>query len=228
MMSNILFGIVLILFSISAMNLGTGSSSSSSAEQNFTFQKKSFFVDESKLAHVFGEVKNTSNRPVTDIIVQASFYDSHHILLNKFKRSTDIRTLNPGDITPFEILYYDFKTVDLIHNYTLSAIGKATAVKPKALHIESYNSRIDILGFYYVNGIISNKGPEPATDTLVIATMYDKNGNVISIGRAMAEPVNITSHSEAAFGIAVTDKLQTYKVKNFSLSADSDQYGFVS
>ena len=79
-----------------------------------------------------------------------------------------------------------------------------------------------------MNGIVSNKGPGPATDTLVIATMYDKNGNVVSIGRAMAEPVNITSHSAAAFGIAITDKLQTYKVKNFSLSADSDQYGFLS
>ena len=226
MMYSRLFGTVLILFSISAMSPWTASSSSS-AEQNFTFQKKSFSVDQSKLAHVFGEIKNISNKPITDIIVQASFYDSHHTLLNKFKRSTDIRTLNPGEITPFEILYYDFKTVDLIRSYTLSATGKDTAVKPKALHIESYNSRIDILGFYYVNGIVSNKGSGPATDTLVIATMYDKNGNVISIGRAMSEPVNITSHSEAAFGIAITDKLQTFKVKNFSLSADSDQYGFL-
>ena len=112
MMSNRLYEYLLILFSILVMSLGTASSWSS-AEQNFTFQKKSFSVDESKLAHVFGEIKNTSNKPVTDIIVQASFYDSHHTLLNKFKRSTDIRTLNPGDITPFEILYYDFKTVDL-------------------------------------------------------------------------------------------------------------------
>ena len=227
MMPNIFFGIVLIMFSISALSPGTAAAAAA-AEQNFIFQKKSFFVDESKLAHVFGEIKNSSNKPVTDIIVQASFYDSHHTLLNKFKRSTDIRTLNPGDISPFEILYYDFKTVDLIDKYTLSAIGQDTEVKPKALHIESYNSRIDILGFYYVNGIISNKGPQPATDTLVIATMYDKNGNVISVGRAMAEPVNITSHSEAAFGIAITDKLQTYKVKDFSLSADSDQYGFLT
>src|SRR5512133_1142386 len=193
MMSNRLYGTLLILFSILVMSLGTASSSSS-AEQNFTFQKKSFSVDESKLAHVFGEIKNTSNKPVTDIIVQASFYDSHHTLLNKFKRSTDIRTLNPGDITPFGILYYDLKTVDLISSYTLSASGKDTGAKPKALHIESYNSRIDILGFYYVNGIVSNKGPGPATDTLVVATMYDKNGNIVSIGRAMAEPVNITSH----------------------------------
>ena len=185
-------------------------------------------MDESKLVHVFGEIKNNLNKAVTDIIVQASFYDIHHSLLNKFKRSTDIRTLNPGDISPFEILYYDSKTVDLIHDYTLSAIGQDTEVKPKALRIESYNSRIDILGFYYVNGIISNKGSEPATNTLVIATMYDKNGNVISIGRAMSEPVNITSHSEAAFGIAITEKLQTYKVKEFSLSADSDQYGFLT
>ena len=36
--------------------------------------------------------------------------------------------------------------------------------------------------------------------------------------------MNITSQSEAAFGIAVTDKAQTHKVKRFTLIADSDEY----
>jgi hypothetical protein len=59
---------------------------------------------------------------------------------------------------------------------------------------------------------------------LAIATLYDKDGNVIAIARALAEPVNIAPNSQAAFGLAATQKLQTYKVKSYSLIGDSDQY----
>ena len=59
---------------------------------------------------------------------------------------------------------------------------------------------------------------------MVVATLYDKDGKVVAIGRAQTEPVNITSQSEGAFGIAVTDKAQTHKVKRFTLIADSDEH----
>ena len=219
-MRSIFFAIAFTLFIIPSINIGNASS----FEQKFIFQKISSFVDENKFLHLFGEIKNISGKALTNIIVGASFYDVNHKLLNKFERSTDIRTLNPKGISPFEILYYDTKSVNYIRNYTLSSTAQETQIKPQALHIDYYKPRIDILGFYYINGLVSNKGPATATNSMVVAAMYDKNGNVISIGRAMAEPVNITSHSQAAFGIAITEKLQTYKIRNFSLIADSDQY----
>jgi hypothetical protein len=40
----------------------------------------------------------------------------------------------------------------------------------------------------------------------------------------LAEPVNIAPAGQAAFGLAATEKLQTYKIKSYSLIADSDQY----
>src|SRR5215216_3063983 len=92
------------------------------------------------------------------------------------------------------------------------------------LKIQSDNSRLDILGFYYINGKILNGGPLTATDSSAIATLYDKDGKVIAIGRALAEPVNIGPDSQAAFGVAVTEKSQTYKIKSYSLIADSNQY----
>jgi hypothetical protein len=219
-MRSICFAIAFVLFIIPSINIGNAFS----FEQKFIFQKISSFVDENKFLHLFGEIKNVSGKALTNIIVGASFYDVNHKLLNKFGRSAEVRTLNPNGISPFEILYYDTKSVNYVRNYTLSSTAQETEIKPQELHIEHYKPRIDILGFYYINGIVSNKGPGTATNSMVISAMYDKNGNVISIGRAMAEPVNITSHSQAAFGIAVTEKLQTYKIRNFSLIADSDQY----
>jgi hypothetical protein len=96
--------------------------------------------------------------------------------------------------------------------------------KPTALKIHSDNSRLDILGFYYINGRIVNGGPLTATQSSAISTLYDKDDKVIAIGRALSEPVNITSDNHAAFGLVVIEKLQTYKIKSYSLIADSDQY----
>ena len=193
-------------------------------QQHFAIQKTSSFVDETKFMHVYGELKNISNKAMKNVVVTALFYDSNGKLLNEFRRSSELRTVNPGEISPFEVLYIDSKTVNAIKNYTLSAAGQETEMKARALRITSNSSKLGLTGVYYVKGRIVNEGSEDATNSMIIATLYDKDGKVAVVGRAQTEPVNISSHSEAAFDLPVTEALQTYKVKSYSLLADSDQY----
>ena len=193
-------------------------------QQHFAIQKTSSFVDETNFMHVYGELKNTSNKAMKNVVVTALFYDSSGKLLNEFRRSSELRTVNPGEISPFEVLYIDTKTVNAVKNYTLSAAGQETEMKARALRITSNSSKLDLTGVYYVKGRVVNEGSEDATNSVIIATLYDKDGKVAVVGRAQTEPVNISSHSEAAFDLPVTEALQTYKVKSYSLLADSDQY----
>lgn len=193
-------------------------------QQHFAIQKTSSFVDETNLMHVYGELKNISNKAMKNVVVTALFYDSNGKLLNEFRRSSEIRTVNPGEISPFEVLYIDTKTVNAVKNYTLSAAGQETEMKARALRITSNSSKLDLTGVYYVKGRVVNEGSEDTTNSMIIATLYDKDGKVAVVGRAQTEPVNISSHSEAAFDLPVTEALQTYKVKSYSLLADSDQY----
>src|SRR4029079_10858139 len=144
--------------------------------------------------------------------------------LKVFQRSTDVRTVNPGEISPFEILYIDPGTAKTVKDYTLTAAGQETENKTSALRIVSSNSKLDLLGTYYIAGRVLNDGSQDATNSMIIASLYDKDGKVIVVGRAQTEPVNISSHSQAAFDIPVTEKSQTYKVKSYSLIEDSDQY----
>ena len=195
------------------------------ASSDFSIQKTSSYVDENKIMHVYGEVKNISDKAMTNVVAKALFYDANGKLLSQFQRSSELRTINPGGISPFEILYIDTKTVNSIKDFQLSATGtQIEKTKPTALKIHSDNSRLDIIGFYYINGRIVNGGPLKATDSSAIATLYDKDDNVIGIGRALAEPVNIFPDGQAAFGLVATQKLQTYKIKSYSLIADSNQY----
>jgi hypothetical protein len=229
----IITGIVILVTSISAAVILDGGRlqnvlaqhGKKQQYQQFAFQKTSSYKDGNNIMHVYGLVKNISNKAFKNVIVKASFYDSGSRLINDFQRSADLRTINPGEISPCEILYIDTKTVNDVKNYTLSASGEETQIKTRALRIVSNSSKIDtILGIYYIRGRVLNEGSEGTTNSMIIAPLYDKNGNVILIGRAQTEPVNISSHSQAAFDLPVTAAPQIFKVKRYSLLADSDQY----
>jgi peptide/nickel transport system substrate-binding protein len=199
-----------------------------SAGTIFSFQHQSSFMDDSRILHVLGEIKNESDKPMKNILISASFYDKAGKMLDVFRREPALQVINPGNSSPFEILYLNQTTVSRIANFTLSAEGQPTEVKETHLKIISANSRLDLLGTYYINALARNDGPQNATNAIVIATLFDKDGRVISLGKALAETnpgsSDIPPGAQAAFGVAITDKQQTYKTARYSLIVDSDNY----
>jgi hypothetical protein len=198
------------------------------AYAEFSFSNQFSYVDETKIMHVLGEIRNESDTAMGNVRIMISFYDREGNLLEEFQRVPALRVINPGESSPFEILYIDQQTVDVVANFTMSATGRETEQKEKQLKIISSNSRLDVLGIYYINAAARNEGQETATNAIMIATLYDKDGRVVAVSKALAEAgqgsSNMTAGSEAPFGIAVTEKLQTYKTARYSLVADSDQY----
>jgi hypothetical protein len=67
-------------------------------------------------------------------------------------------------------------------------------------------------------------GNDTATNVLAIASFFDNNSRMIGLSSAIAEPSNMTSHSISSFTVVMDDKIQSSKIKNFSLLIDSDQY----
>jgi hypothetical protein len=204
-----------------------GGLSAKAAPLGIEIGKTSSFVDEDGIMHLYGEVKNVSNKPLANVVIKGSFYGNKGNLLNEFNRSAELSTISPGGVSPFEILYLDGKTVNEIKNFKLSSVANMepseSKLKPVGLKIIPSNSRLDLFGFYYINGIVNDIANHNSTSTLIIATLYDKNGNVIAIGRGLTEPINITAGASAAFGLAVSEKLQTYKTAAYSIVADSNE-----
>jgi hypothetical protein len=198
------------------------------AAESFSFHNQSSFLDESKILHVLGEVKDESSKPMKSILITASFYDRNGNILGQSERPPSLQVIDSGESSSFDIPYIDQKTVDRVANFTLSATGQATEAKEKKLKIISASSHLDILGTYYINALARNNGQENATNAIMIATLYDNHGRVISIGKALAEAnpgsSDMLPGTEAPFGIVVTDKLQTYKTTRYSLVVDSGKY----
>jgi hypothetical protein len=211
---------ILFLYFISSTALNSYSVPQNNLEINHIYN----YVDENKIMHVLGELENIGNKAMTNVTVGAIFLDSEGKIINEYKRSAELRTINPGFVSPFEILFIDQKTVDKVKDFKLYVNGIEARPPPVNLQIKVDSSRQDILGFYYISGIIFNSGPANANNSIAIATLYDTEGRVIAIGRGLAEPKDISSNSAASFGLAIVDKLQTPKGRSYSVVADSDAY----
>lgn len=196
--------------------------------QEFSFQNESTFVDRANIFHVFGEIRNESDVAAGNVRITASFYDADGNILSEYTQAPKVRVMNPGSVAPFEMRFLDPTTVDQVANYTLIASGQEAEVKPVMLEILSVNSRLDVLGVYFIHVDAKNEGTETATNPIAIATLYDTDGRVIAIGEALAEGgdrvSNMVPGQDAGFGIVVAERLQTYKAAQFSLVIDSDQY----
>ncbi len=211
---------VLLLLSVATTHVAFG--------EEFTFHNQSSFVDEGKIMHVYGEIRNESGTPMKDVFVTARFYDKDGNLLNEYLRQTELRVLGSGESSPFEVLYLESGSADRVADFKLSATGQQAEAKPKELAIVTSNSRLDVFGTYFINVTAKNNGNLTATNSVVVATLYDKDGKVVTIGRALAESEfgsgNVGPDREAGFGVAVIERLQTYKAVRYTLVAESDQY----
>ncbi|MEM3160073.1 MAG: FxLYD domain-containing protein, partial [Nitrososphaera sp.] len=183
--------------------------------QDFSFQNESSYVDETRIMHVLGEVRNDSQSAATNVRITASFYDSQGNLLAEQTQAPKIRVINPGGVAPFEMRYIDSATVSQVARYELAATGQEAESKPASLKILSASSRLDVLGLYFINVNARNDGSETATNPIVIATLYDKDGKVVAVGEALAEGgdrvTDLSPGQNAGFGVVVSERLQTYK-----------------
>lgn len=224
-----LLTIVAIIISTLLTSSVVASQHIATAETAFSFQNETKYIDESKILHVYGEIKNESANAMKDILITASFYDASGKLLSQYQQAPKLRVINPGGFAPFDMVYLDPATVDKVASYSLSAVGQPTENKPASLTLVSSNSRLDVLGVYYINVSVKNSGNDTVTNPIAIATLYDSAGKVVAIGEAPAESESqvvqdLAPGDTAGSSIVVAERLQTYKAASYSLVADSDQY----
>lgn len=191
---------------------------------NFDILEQNKIIDQNGFIHLFGQIRNTSNETQKTIAAHAEFYDKSGRHIGNASGIVSVRSLNVGEVSPFEIIFLDKNQTKYFFNYTLDFTSEIGAKKQDNLAITSLKSRPDIFGYYYVSGRISNMGNTTATNVLAIASFFDNNGRIIGLSSAIAEPNNLTSYSTSSFTVVMDDKVQSSKIKNYSLIVDSDQY----
>ncbi len=186
--------------------------------------KINLIEDQNKYKHLIGIIQNNGNKTTNQIIVSTNFLDVNKKSIGNFSKQTELRALNPNEITPFDILIFDKKINEKINDYLVNVKYNITNPKDKKLVIVSDNSKLEITGFYFINGDILNTGDLYSVNTNVISIVYNKNNEMIGVWEALTEPFDIPPSTTASFTIPITDKTQNFQISNYTLLTESGNY----
>jgi hypothetical protein len=180
--------------------------------------------DQYNYKHLLGLVENTENKTVNHVIITARFLDSSNKSIGNFSKQTEITTLNPKEITPFDILIFDKNIYDKIKEFVVNINFNFTKNKDKNLVIESNKSHLDVNGFFFIDGKIRNLGQAYSNNTTVTSVTFNKNNELLGVWKAQTEPYSIPPLLQASFSIPITDKIQSFQISNYTLFAESDKF----
>jgi hypothetical protein len=212
----IIFLILLIYFDFDIIN--------SRAQDDFRIRNTNMFMDTIGHIHIIGELENISDEPKRNVGIYANFIDADGTRVANASAGTAVRSLNQGYTSPFELLLLDNALAKKVASYLLEFKGDDGLTKSYSLELISAEDYRDIYGFYHINGKVLNQGNKTATNTLVISSFYDHNRTIMHVAKALTEPRNITEGNEASFSLVMDNRDWSHKVRNFTLTIDSDQY----
>ncbi len=173
--------------------------------------------DQNEFHHIVGLAQNDLNMTLDYIFVQVNILDKDNTILGNYSSQVDVHPLNPSEVTPFDVIIYDKVHNSLIKNYTIDSAYDKVKTNIRDLEIHSTNSKLDVTGFYYISGRITNNMNITSDSTTIIAALDDKNGDLIGIWKAQSEPYNIPPFSAASFTIPVTDRSLGSNINNNTL-----------
>ncbi len=183
-----------------------------------------FFGDDGTL-HIVGEIQNGFNAPINQIEIHATLY-SDGILVDTIKTTPMLNTIMPEMKNPFDIIISrDF--VSKIDEYSLNVSYEITEPKSQVIDITKSDFTRDNFDNLMITGTVANNGETTANTIIVVATLYDKNGNVAAVSKTHVEPDYLRANDESFFLIPVPDKTQSNSIVDYSLVAESEEYAAV-
>ena len=171
--------------------------------------------------HIVGEIINESDKPINQVNVVAIFYsDGSSVYQASTENLTNI--IMPGMKGAFDLMM----TEDIGHvdHYLLDIDFKITQPKDQVIEIISSEFTRGPLDNIAIQGTVANNGDITANMVKVIATLYDRDGNVVAVSETRTEPDYLRANDESFFVIPILDKTQTNKIVDYPLVAESDEY----
>ena len=137
-----------------------------------------------------------------------------------------VNTIMPEMRGPFDFIFTDIRTQQ-IKSYSLDFDYSISQPKGQVIGITSSELSRDSHNNLIISGNVENNGEFTANTVAVIATLYDKNGNVASVSRIHPEPDYLGSEDDTFFVVSVLDKNQISEVSDYTIVAESEEYAAV-
>jgi len=194
----------------------------SSAWGEISIQNDQQFLGDDGSLHIVGEIKNNFNAPINQIKIDATLY-SNGILIDTVKTSPMLNTVMPEMKDPFDIIITG-DIARVIDEYSLSVSYKITEPKSQVIDITTSDFFRDNFDNLVITGTVTNRGEMTANTIVVVATLYDKNGNVAAVSKTHVEPDYLRTNDESFFFVHIPDKIQSSLMVDYTLAAESEEY----
>jgi len=171
--------------------------------------------------HIVGEIINESDKPINQVNIIAIFYsDGNSVYQTSTENLTSI--IMPGMNGIFDLIVTE--NISSVDHYTLDVDYKVTQPKDQVIEITSSELSYGPVNNIAIQGTVANNGEITANMIKIIATLYDRDGNVIAVSQARTEPDYLRASDESFFLIPILDKTQANKMVDYSLVAESEEY----
>ncbi|KAF6245095.1 DUF3426 domain-containing protein [Nitrosopumilus sp. b2] len=176
--------------------------------------------------HIVGEIVNNLEVPLNQINVQISLFDENQKIIQKKETKSLVNTVMPGMKGPFDLILTNNEAKNT-KSYSLELDYEISHPKSQVIDITESKLTRDNHNNIMITGIVANNGEITANTISVIATLYDKQGNVVAVSKVNPEPDYLRAEDSAFFLLSVPDKIQTNGINDYTLIAESEEYAAV-
>ena len=181
------------------------------------------YIDQDKALHIVGEIENKSTTPLNKIQIFATLIDDNGNVIGKTTDGTVSNVIMPGMKGVFDIFIKDIES-ELVTSYQLDFDYNIAKAKNQVIEITSSTLTKDNQNNTIITGILKNKGEITANMVKVIATLYDREGNVVTVSQVYTKPDFIRSGDKVGFLIPFHEKTQSIHAVDYNIIAESDEY----
>ena len=179
-----------------------------------------YFGDDGSL-HIVGEIINKSDKPINQVEVTTVFYSDGNAVYHASTESLT-STIMPEMKSVFDLVVTE--DIGHIDHYTLDVDFKITQPKDQVIEITSSELTYGPVNNIAIHGTVANNGEITANMVKVVATLYDRDGNVVAVSQTNTKPDYLRANDESFFLIPILDKTQVYEIVDYSLVAESEEY----
>ena len=184
------------------------------------------YVGNDGVMHIVGEIKNDSKSPVNKIKITAILTDANGIVIDEIDGKIMSNILMPGMKGSFDIITNE-RNIRESFDYNLGFEYKLAAPKNQVIEVVSSEMKRDQLNNLIISGTIENNGEITANMINIVATLYDRDGKVLTVSKVQTQPDFLRAGEESHFVVPIYEKNQSMDVVDYSIIAESDEYAAV-
>lgn len=180
----------------------------------------SSYIALSGALHVVGEVNNTGETNVKDIVISVTYFDIDDRAIASGSSSVLQKILLPGMKAPFDAVLTGSSVVQQVDRYELEVTFSETDIvlNRTLIIVQSYSILLN--ESYHVVCQVKNNGTMVSTATNAIVTYYDSSGKVVAAKQSAQS--NLNPRQTGTF-LIITDGPQSKKIASYVASIISNE-----